>query len=92
MPFVKGKPKTGGRVKGKSGRIVKVLEQIKATGKKDPVEFMIEVMNDESQPLNIRLDASKAVAPYVNRKMPTEIESKNEHVFPDAIKINFIKP
>jgi hypothetical protein len=34
--------------------------------------------------MNTRLDAGKAVAPYTNRKKPTEIEQTNTNVLADS--------
>lgn len=84
--------KFGGRKKGVLNKANQRLVDMAKSKGKDPVEFMLDVMNDESQPLNIRLDASKAVAPYTNRKMPTAIEQDNTHSFPDRVDITLIKP
>jgi hypothetical protein len=91
MPFQKGHKKIGGSVKGKSSRIAKVLEKVKGSGGKEPLEFIIEVMNDETQPINVRLDAGKAAAPFVHRKQPTEIESDNTHNYPNGVDIKFVE-
>ena len=45
-------------------------------GLQQPLEYFIEVMNDKDQPVNIRLDAGKAAAPHIHRKMPTAIENE----------------
>ena len=85
----KGKPKTGGRTKGtpnkKTAEFKKMLES-----KPNPVEFMLDVMSDESQELNLRIDCAKAVAPYTNRKKPTEVEQSNTHDFPKGIEISIV--
>jgi hypothetical protein len=39
-----------------------------------PVKFMRAVVQDPRTPLQLRLDAAKAVAPYTDRKMPTALE------------------
>jgi hypothetical protein len=77
----KGLPKTGGAVKGRSSRAAKVLEQIKERGGKQPLELLLDVMNNEEMPIDFRIDAAKAAAPYVHRKMPTEIEQTNMNAY-----------
>jgi len=75
MTFVKGHKKIGGAVKGKSSRADKLLAKIEKEDGKDPVEHMLDLMNDESQSIGLRLEAAKAAAPFTNRKQPTAIEN-----------------
>lgn len=77
----KGLAKTGGAVKGRSSRVAKVLEQIKESGGKQPLELLLEVMNNDEMPIEFRIDAAKAAAPYVHRKQPTEIEQTNMNAY-----------
>jgi len=75
MPFTKGHKKIGGSVKGKASKAAKLLAKLGKEGHQQPLEFFIEVMNDKNQSLSVRLDAGKAAAPHIHRKMPTEIEN-----------------
>lgn len=64
-----GHPKTGGRKKGVPNKASAAkAAEIAATGK-TPLEFMLDVMRDKSQPEDMRLDAAKAAAPYVHPKL-----------------------
>jgi len=79
----KGKPKTGGAIKGQSSHKAKVLATIKEKGQQAPLEYLLEVMNDEEQTVNTRVDAGKSAAPYVHRRQPTEIEQTNMNEMED---------
>lgn len=44
-----------------------------------PLEFMLSVLRDEAQPMESRMDAAKAAAPYVHAKLSsTEIKGPND--------------
>lgn len=55
-----------------------ILQEIEARGKKTPLEFLLQVMWNRKRPLETRIDAAKAAAPYVHRKMPLEVEHDGE--------------
>ena len=57
---------------------VSVLEEIRARRKKTPLEFLLRVMWNRRRPLDARIEAAKAAAPYVHRKMPLELEHSGE--------------
>ncbi len=38
-----------------------------------PLEYMLDIMNNPAQPASRRLEAARAAAPYVHRKMPQEV-------------------
>jgi hypothetical protein len=42
-----------------------------------PLEFLLSVMADHDEPMDARIDAAKAAAPYMHRKMPIGIELPN---------------
>ena len=88
----KGKPKTGGAVKGKSSQRAKLIEQLKASGNDGPVEVLLKEMWSKTTKKDIRRRIAEVLLPYVERKQPTEIEAENTHSFPSGIKINLIKP
>ena len=73
----KGTPKTGGRQRGTPNRRTLGLRMgLMAAGapselankplRQLPLDFLLEVMADESHPIATRLDAAKAAAPYVH--------------------------
>lgn len=65
----KGIAKTGGRVKGVPNKVTAAkLEAVAASGL-TPMDFMLQVMRDETNELDCRLDAAKSVAPYVHPKL-----------------------
>jgi hypothetical protein len=61
----------GGRKKGtRNHASIKRQEQVYATGLA-PLDFMLEVMRNEDNPRDVRLEAAKAAAPYVHPKLAT---------------------
>jgi hypothetical protein len=73
----KGLPKTGGRQKGTPNKRTLGLQMgLVASGappelaekplRQLPLDFLLDVMADESQPIATRVDAAKAAAPYVH--------------------------
>lgn len=66
--------KTGGRRKGTPNKAtaekVAIIAEASAAGQ-TPMDFMLGVMRDGTYPLDVRLDAAKAVAPYVHPKLAT---------------------
>lgn len=67
----------GGRPKGSKNKhnvlslaaVAKILKD-----KKTPLDFMLAVMESECMPSNMRMEAARAAAPYIHKKMPTAIE------------------
>jgi hypothetical protein len=63
--------KTGGRKKGsRNKRPSELIERIEASGLA-PLEYMLAVMRDETEPKELRLEMARAAAPYVHPKMQT---------------------
>jgi len=61
--------KTGGRQKGTPNkRTQEVVAKIEASGL-TPLDYMLQVMRDVNEALDIRLDAAKAAAPYVHPRL-----------------------
>lgn len=78
----KGTPKTGGRVAGTPNKTSRKINEIcDADGKLKPAEFLLKTMHDENTAENIRLECAKALLPYTDRKMPTEIEQTNMNAY-----------
>lgn len=79
MPFVKGKSgNPAGRPKGANCKRKELLAARKAAGGKLPLDYLLDVMRDETLELSERLEAAKAAAPYLHRKMPQAIEHSGE--------------
>jgi hypothetical protein len=73
----KGLPKTGGRQRGTPNKRTLGLRMgLVAAGapvelaekppRQQPLDFLLEVMADDTKPIATRVDAAKAVAPYVH--------------------------
>lgn len=73
MAKAKGSPKTGGRQKGSRN---KRTTEIEASGKL-PLDFLLEIMRDETKDWGMRLDAAKAAAPYVHARRAPEDKGGN---------------
>lgn len=68
MPVPKG-TRIGGRQKGTPNKVTAAKQAEIAASGLTPLEFMLNVMRDESAEQPIRLDAAKAAAPYVHPKL-----------------------
>jgi hypothetical protein len=67
-----GSPKTGGRQKGsRNKRTQELLDKVKAGGQQ-PIDYILEVMRDQSNSTEMRLDAAKAAAPYLHARRAPE--------------------
>jgi hypothetical protein len=63
--------KTGGRRRGTPNRATaSKRDQILGSGM-SPLDFMVSVFRDEAQPLALRLDAARSVAPYCHPRLST---------------------
>lgn len=61
--------KTGGRAPGARNKATAAkAAAIKASGL-TPLDFMMEVMRNQDYPMEARLDAAKAAAPYVHPRL-----------------------
>jgi len=67
--FQKGRAKTGGRQKGVRNRAAQQREAEIAASGLAPLDYMLKIMRDEQLDLPTRLDAAKAVAPYVHPRL-----------------------
>lgn len=67
-----------GRPKGSPNKAtVQQRKRIEATGE-TPLDYMLRVMRDESQPGPRRDDMAKAAAPYVHPKQPVAVQHSGE--------------
>lgn len=60
-----------GRPKGGANRINDEARRQALAGGMSPLEFLLGVMRDEEQPLEKRMDAAKACAPFVHARLQT---------------------
>jgi hypothetical protein len=51
-----------------------------------PVDFMVSVFRDEAQPLAVRLDAARSVAPYCHPRLST-VDLSSQEKTPVRIEI-----
>jgi hypothetical protein len=59
-----------GRPKGSKTRYSTSLQrQMLRSDSPTPLEYLVSVYTDEDNPLNVRLDAAKAAAPYVHPRL-----------------------
>jgi hypothetical protein len=84
MPFVRGKPKTGGRKKGVLKKATAEREAEIAASGLTPLEDMLGVLRDpDAHPLR-RDDMAKAAAPYVHPRL-----AAIAHTGPDGGPVQF---
>jgi hypothetical protein len=72
-----GSSKTGGRKKGSKNKRTKELLEKAEAGGQSAIEFLLEVMRDTKKDMEMRLDAAKAVAPYLHAKRAPEDRGGN---------------
>lgn len=61
--------KTGGRAKGVPNKATAAkAAEIEASGL-SPLDFMLGIMRDKRHPMDARLEAAKAAAPYVHPRL-----------------------
>src|SRR5437762_8357706 len=69
MPRPAGIPKTGGRKEGTPNKATATREaEIKASGV-TPLDFMLGVMRDDGETVEMRLEAAAKAAPYVHPRL-----------------------
>jgi hypothetical protein len=72
---VSGNPK--GRTPGTKNRKTLISEAVLARILKDkttPLDFLLTTMSSAKVPFALRIDAAKAAAPYVHKRMPQAVE------------------
>jgi hypothetical protein len=79
-----------GRPKGAQARLTEASERkVQWTGQ-TPAEFFQQLMQDDSQTMNLRIDAARCAAVYVHRKQPEALDL-TANVLPVAIEVIFPK-
>ena len=58
-----------GRPKGSRNQATIKWIEAAREGRITPVEYMLEVMRDETNDLEVRMDAAKAAAPYIHPRL-----------------------
>jgi hypothetical protein len=82
-----GLPKSGGRQKGvPNKRTAAKVAEVEASGL-TPLDFMLNVMRDKEQAMDLRFDAAKAAAPYVHARL-SAIDAKVDVEGQLVIQIN----
>lgn len=74
----KGQPRTGGRPRGTPNKkTAEKIAAIEASGL-TPLDYMLSVLRDDSNPLPIRLNAANSAAPYVHPRLANiDVGTKN---------------
>jgi hypothetical protein len=76
----KGLPKTGGRQRGTPNKKDVIMRERIAAARMTPLEFMLSVMDNDNQPMNLRADMAKAAAPYVHARPTEKPQSEAGHL------------
>jgi oxalate decarboxylase/phosphoglucose isomerase-like protein (cupin superfamily) len=53
-----------------------------------PLEFLLEVMRDANHDLPLRLEAARAAAPYIHKRLPTDLVI--DHTMRQIKRIEFV--
>ena len=70
-----GKRPGAGRPKGSKNKVILARQTAIADSGLSPVEYMLNIVRDEGQKQEARLEAAKAVAPYIHPRLQS-IESQ----------------
>lgn len=93
MPFQKGQSgNPRGKPKGAQAKATLKREQEIAASGLTPKEYLLSVMRNEGKDEATRLDAAKAVAPYVHPRLTSMALSGDENAPPIIHKIVLIGP
>ena len=84
--------KTGGRIRGTPNRRP-TYAAVKAmmAGEQTPLDFLLGVMRDEKQDIQLRLMAAKAAAPYMHRSLKS-VEQSGADGGPQRIIVSWQDP
>jgi len=72
-----------GRPRGSPNKnsIATAHKKLVVEGKKDPLDLLLEVVDDESQALDVRVDAANKALPYLRPKLSaTHVESSTDKI------------
>lgn len=76
--------KTGGRQKGTPNKVTADRQSEIAASGLTPLDYIISVMRDESNPTDLRLDAANKAAPFVHPKL-SSIDLEATHDITDTM-------
>lgn len=83
--------KTGGRIKGVPNKATaEKAAKVEASGL-TPLDYMLTVMRDETNPKDMRLDAANKAAPYVHPKL-ANVEHTGPNGGPVAMMFSWLPP
>jgi hypothetical protein len=85
----------GGRPKGAKNKATAKREQEIAQSGLTPMDFLLTVMRDDNKDLDTRIEAAKAVAPYVHPKLSSvdaTVSGKDGGPIEQSLTVQFIKP
>ena len=68
-----GKRPGAGKKKGSIAKKTAALVEAVTKSGITPLDYMLQVLRDENNAKDLRLDAAKSAAPYVHSKLPTAI-------------------
>ncbi len=85
-----------GKPKGSKSKKTIALDEVSALQAKSdyvsPVKFLLDVMKDNKQDVDIRVEAAKAAAPYTNKKKPADIHVAGADGLPLSVEITTPTP
>ncbi len=88
-----GKRSGAGRKKGVSNKVTAALRAKLMAGGILPLEFLLGLMRDPTQPLAIRIEAAKAASPFLHAKLQAIVHSGQDGTAtPRCIEIRFVRP
>lgn len=57
-----------------------MVAEIQSNGMQTPLEFVLRIMNDDQLPRNERMDAAKAIMPYIHSRLNTIDVNATHHI------------
>jgi hypothetical protein len=85
----------GGRPKGAKNKATVATEKAVAKSGLTPKDYLLSVMRDEDIDRDTRIEAAKAVAPYVHPKLSAidaTVTGKDGGPIEQSLTVQFIKP
>lgn len=84
-----GKPR--GRPKGSRNKITSNASARKIAMRQTPLEFMLDIMYDETNELHVRMDAAKSAAPYTHARLQSvTVQEKPYEGDPNSITSEYL--
>ena len=86
MAKLGGKRPGAGRKPGSISKKAAAQEVLAIETGMTPLEFLMSIYRDIQQDIKIRVEAAKAAAPYVHKKMPMQLEAKIDVTADDLVR------